>query len=341
MVVPAVAMAVPVVVTALLAATTAALAAVAAPARAASGPADSGPIDSGPIAYLTKDSTGRSAIGPVADKATPVVRSVGMSLDGLTNSTSVSSSATRHGAMTRLGPGTIKTAHGDMRFSSMAVRCGSRFDEVLYGVMTLDPQGALAPALQGVPRQPTESYRIPAAVPGKEFVLNKQVRDASGALTVTAITVTDKATGASRGYGVARCTPGTLPAALPGAPARSRNPLPVPATGGPVDRGGALPPAAVDSVNGLLNSVQLGTLPKEPATSGWGAVLEPENAGVTQLGSSAAQPRPARRGQAVGHPVPGAPMAGLPAMLAGPRNAALPASTAALLGGVPGLPLAG
>ncbi|GLZ08531.1 hypothetical protein Acsp03_59970 [Actinomadura sp. NBRC 104412] len=313
----------------------AALAAVAAPALAASGPADSGPI-----AYLTKDSTGRSAIGPVADKATPIVRSVGMSLDGLTNSTSVSSSATRHGAMTRLGPGTIKTAHGDMRFSSMAVRCGSRFDEVLYGVMTLDPQGALAPALQGVPRQPTESYRIPAAVPGKEFVLNKQVRDASGALTVTAITVTDKATGASRGYGVARCTPSTLPAAS-GVPARSRNPLPVPATGGPVNRGGALPPAAVDSLNGLLNSVQLGTLPKEPATGGWGAVLEPENAGVTQLGSSAAQPRPARRGQAAGHPVPGAPMAGLPAMLAGPTNAVLPASMAALLGGAPGLPLAG
>jgi hypothetical protein len=328
-------------------ATGAAMVAAAAPAHA----------DEGPVAYLTQDSAGRSVLKEVATKADPVVWSLGVTADSVMNSTNASSTMSPAGARSQFNSGTLKTAHGDLRFSRMAVRCGSTLDNVLYGVMTLDPQGSVAPALAHVPQRPPVNYRLPAAVPGKEIILNRQVRDATGALTVTAMTVREK-TGLTRGYGVARCTPATRPSAnapsdVLGSAASDPKvpvPLPVPQAG---KKGGALPPAAVDTVGGLLNTVQFGTLPDEPSPGGWSAVLEQvkETPEQTLQQPGATPPRPAG-GQRAGMPVPAPDEAlyslpgrltdgtgGLAGRITNPGE--LASSSAGVLGGAPGLPLIG
>lgn len=232
-------------------------------------------------------------------------------------------------ALAHLGKGTLLDRSGAFRtltFSGITARCVTSADGSVQGTTTidhgkliggvLDKAGSISKTTQ-LPAVPPANFRVPTADPATHITLNKQVSDAVGGMTVSAVSV-DGAAGTARDLGIAHCVP------LNGRIAQRGDTPPV----------GGLP----DQVKGLLGPVQ--------------PLVDPVLGGLTGASSMPSTSKlPAGLPGSAQHflldPVAGLPGAGdvekaLPAD-AGATKAGLPgaaqfAGLSGLFGGLPGLP---
>ena len=313
--------------------------------------------ETGPLAYLSKDTVNGTLPAQVADTAHPLVRIPATAANDVLTAKPGLASVNPSGAASRLGPGTLRTAYGQTRFAGLTARCEEGLDGVVRGFTRIDPDRSLGAALGKVPGRPGRNLRLPAPN-GRTVTLNKQVRDATGALTVVGAAVTE-ADGLTRDYAVARC-PGTKRAHKAGGQARAekgQRRVPEP------QREGLLSQRAERSLSDLISMAQLGALPgmqafDVPGLPGSGQRPEVPLAGgpqalaeKAQQAPSAGAPRPAtgtgaKAGKRLAHaPQPGgllsgdlaSTLTGLPGQVAGPGTA----GPGAVLGGLPGLPMVG
>ncbi|MFB4320032.1 hypothetical protein [Actinomadura sp. 21ATH] len=269
--------------------------------------------DAGPVAYLLQDAAGGTVPAQVADAAHPTVRLPESTVEGVLKTGRGRAKVHPAGARSALGPGVLRTGHGDLSFNGLDAQCNADLDGVLSGATTISQDGALGGALPGIPAKPPANLRIPGPNKGgvENIILNKQVRRTADDLTVSAVSLVDK-TGVAREYGVVRCKTDNARAAR--------------ATARPAPAGaGGLTESVLPTVNDLVAG-QLGQMPGLPAVGGATGATGSKGASV---------PRPAHR--AVPDPAAGSVTGGLlPADLA--RTASgLTESASGLAGNASGL----
>ncbi|GAA2441916.1 hypothetical protein GCM10010191_67750 [Actinomadura vinacea] len=274
--------------------------AVAALTAAVPAAADASPVDK-LSNDLSKKTVNGSLPGQVADAAQPLVRVPATLVHDVLNAKPGLASVNPGGSRARLGSGTLRTAHGDLRFKSLTARCEKGLDGVVRGVTEIDPEVALTGSLTRVPTAPPANFRVPLASKGPAATLNKQVRDATGALTVTGASITDQA-GVTRDFGVARCA-GNLRADVTGAGARKR---PEP------KEKESLTDRTIRSLGDLVSLAQLGQIPglqafSVPGLPGSGG----SKADISHKDPSAGAPQ-GGGGPAAGPPKPKSPKAKSP-----------------------------
>ncbi|XVQ10819.1 hypothetical protein ACQP1W_51405 [Spirillospora sp. CA-255316] len=289
--------------------------------------------ETGPLAYLSKDTVGGTTPAQVADAAHPLVRIPATAANDVLTAKPGLASVNPSGATSRLGPGTLRTSHGEMRFTGMTAGCEKGLDGMVRGFTYIDPDAALDGALAKVPARPAQNLRVPAPK-GRTLTLNKQVRDATGALTVVGAAVTEP-NGLTRDYAVARC-PAAVRAngAGVGKPTRAkagerRAPEP--------DREGLLSNRAERSLRDLISLAQLGALPgmqafEVPGLPGSGSRPDVPLAGAPQglpQGDATAPKAPAAGAPKA--PAAGAPKAKAPAAQQGAPAAGAPRPAAGVL----------
>nr|BFE32268.1 hypothetical protein GCM10010200_045190 [Actinomadura rugatobispora] len=229
---------------------------------AAATPAVPGAAEAGPQAFLSRDAAKGSLPAEVADAAHPLVRIPATAANDVLTAQPGLASVNPKGAASRLGPGTLRTAQGEMRFTGMTASCEKDLDGLVRGFTRINPDATLNRALGKVPARPAKNHRVPAPK-GRTVTLNKQLRDATGALTVVGAAVTEP-NGVTRDYAVARCPAGirTNGAGL-GKPTRAkagerRAPDP--------DRDGLLFNGGERTLRDLINMAQMGALAGLPSS---------------------------------------------------------------------------
>lgn len=246
------------------------------------------------------------------------------------------SNAAAQQALAHLGKGTLLDRSGAFRtltFSGVTARCVTSTDGSIQGTTTidhgklvggaLDKVGSLTKngaQLQNLPALPPANFRVPIADPRTHLTLNKQVPDAVGGMTVSAISV-DGAAGTARDLGIAHCAP------LNERLAQRGDPAPV----------GGLP----DQIAGLFGPIQPQVAPVLGGLTGANSLAAPKGPG----GPLAALPGGAQ--SLLLNPIAGLPgvsdvKKALPEGI-GDAKSGLPGgaqftSLSGLFGGLPGLP---
>lgn len=176
----------------------------------------------GPVAYLAKDTVGKNVPAGAANVLNPAVKVPATTVDGVFSAAQGSAHVHRakggaEEAVVALGKGLVKTAGADLAFTGISARCVTAADGTVRGVTTVvqgrlvgaaGAQASRLPRLPRVPATPPANFRVPTGDPGVIVMLNKQVRDPLGGMTVSGVSV-DSApgTGAAREFGVAQCAP--------------------------------------------------------------------------------------------------------------------------------------
>jgi hypothetical protein len=173
--------------------------------------------DAGPAAYLIKGPAPRVLPAPVADALHPVVSMRASTVAGVFSTAQGTASVGRtagggQNAVAQLGQGAIKAAGLDMTFSRLAAQCATASDGAVRGVTTITGGVLLRRAAAGagpaLPINPPPNFRVPGTDPGVIVMVNKQIRDPLGGVSVAAVSVT-AAPGVTsiqpREFAVARC----------------------------------------------------------------------------------------------------------------------------------------
>ncbi|MEU5877213.1 hypothetical protein [Spirillospora sp. NPDC047279] len=163
-----------------------------------------------------KGAVGNVAPAPAADLLDPVTSELSaVKVEGVLATAKGTAGVKRakdgsRSAVARLGKGVLKTADGDMAFAGVVAQCTAAADGTVRGVTRILGTGTAGAALPaGIPAAPPAGFRVPTADPGVVVMLNKQVRDPMGGMTVSAMTI-DGAPGTggvTRELGVTRCVP--------------------------------------------------------------------------------------------------------------------------------------
>ncbi|MBO2452883.1 hypothetical protein J4573_37730 [Actinomadura barringtoniae] len=177
----------------------------------------------GPIAGLAMSAVA-AVPSPAADLARPVVDLPATTVDGILTTARGAATVNRskggaQDAVAKLGKGVLKTANGDVAFSGITAKCTAAADGTVSGATQILKGSPLSSV---VPAAPAPGLRVPTSEPGVVLMLNKQVRDPLGGMTVSAISI-DSAPGTggiTRDLGVARCLPAKELAGQAGAKVR-------------------------------------------------------------------------------------------------------------------------
>jgi len=301
-------------------------AAVFAPAAAvvamAAAPAQAG-TDAGPQAVLFTGSLKGVSLS-AADLAHPTSRLPTASVssaDGLVSMTegAANVSRARNGAeqaVATIGRGSVLAAahtalpgsgqgvHG-MAFSGIAAKCLTSADGTIAGSSTISGGELLGGSPSRVPVNPPANFRVSTGNPDLRLTLNKQIQDAAGGMTVSAVSVDGTAGGLpARDLGIAHCSPpaGGLTGRRDGAVSGTLS------SGGGVF-GGLTGTAGTPELPSRPVLPSSGNLPADPvALAGAGKDALPAGIGDTQAPSV---PQPALPGQLLGG-LPGLPVGRLP-----------------------------
>jgi len=281
----------------------------------------------GPVAGLAMSAVA-AVPAPAADLARPVVDLPATTVDGILTTAQGTATVNRskggaQEAVAKLGKGVLKTANGDLAFSGITAKCTAAADGTISGVTQIVKGGPLSSV---VPAAPAPGLRVPTNEPGVVLMLNKQVRDPLGGMTVSAVSI-DSAPGTggiTRDLGVAKCLPSKQLAAQAGAKVRELTKGKV----APVGQRKAGDPIT-DTVGGLLGALTGTAQNGLPVSGGLG---NPQGA-LPQLPANASAPVAGVQGRVTD-------MVGQVTQAAGPAGA-LPVGAqgglSGLLGGLPGL----
>jgi hypothetical protein len=109
-----------------------------------------------------------------------------------------------------LGGGAITHAGVGMRFSGITSQCVMTAGGAAQGTTTITDGRLMGGALgkmPGLPANPPANYRVPVGKQGVGLVLNKQVRDPAGGMTVSAVSLDGARGEGAQEFAIAQCRP--------------------------------------------------------------------------------------------------------------------------------------